>query len=84
MSRCWCSAGGVCGTGTRIWRRWVAGSCGDVPLIELRWRCSNCRSRAPAAGEAARVRWPAVISILKGKTDVTLRSATRCIAGGAA
>jgi hypothetical protein len=62
----------------------VAGSCGDVPLIELRWRCSNCRSRAPAAGEAARVRWPAVISILKGKTDVTLRSATRCIAGGAA
>jgi len=24
------------------------------------------------------------ISILKGKTDMTLRSATRCIAGGAA
>jgi hypothetical protein len=23
----------------------VAGGRGDVPLIELRWRCSNCRSR---------------------------------------
>jgi hypothetical protein len=23
----------------------VAGGRGDVPLIELHWRCSNCRSR---------------------------------------
>jgi hypothetical protein len=23
----------------------IAGGRGDVPLVELRWRCSNCRSQ---------------------------------------